>query len=234
MDDVAALCPQPPRATSARPLLGTTILLVEDSRFASDAMRLLCLHSGARLRRADCLSSARRHLKVYSPTVAIVDLGLPDGAGSELIEDLSRTVPRVPVILGISGDLAGEASAIAAGADGFIAKPLTRLSEFQSVILGHLPSEAHPVGPRVLPDEQVTPDQLALQDDFDHVRTLLKDDPDTPTRTYAAQFLASVAQSAADRPLTEAAHALGAHPDSAHVDQVVQLLTARASERPAF
>ena len=66
-----------------------------------------------------------------------------------------------------------------------------------------------------------------------HVRTLLKDDPDTPTRTYAAQFLAGVAESAADTPLTEAAHALGAHPDSVHVDQVVQLLTERAAERPA-
>jgi len=57
-----------PAPTATRPLLGLTILVVEDSRFACDAMRLLCLRSGARIRRADCLRSARRHLQVYRPS----------------------------------------------------------------------------------------------------------------------------------------------------------------------
>jgi len=90
--------------TANRPLLGLTVLVVEDSRFSCDAMRLLCLRSGARIRRADCLRSARRHLQVYRPAVLIVDLGLPDGSGAELIDDMNRTTPRVDVILGTSGD----------------------------------------------------------------------------------------------------------------------------------
>ena len=92
-----------PRPTATRPLLGMTVLVVEDSRFASDAMRLLCLRSGARIRRADCLLSARRHLNVYRPSAAIVDLGLPDGCGAELISEMVSAVPRVGVILGTSG-----------------------------------------------------------------------------------------------------------------------------------
>ena len=100
--------------TAERPLLGLTVLVVEDSRFASEAMRLLCLRSGARIRRADSLKSAHRHLAVYRPTVVIVDLGLPDGSGAELIAELNDATPRVNVILGVSGDDGARAAASAA------------------------------------------------------------------------------------------------------------------------
>ena len=96
-------------ASVSRPLLGMTVLAVEDSRFASDALRQMCVHSGARIRRADCLRSARRHLKVYRPSVMLVDLGLPDGSGLDLIEEMNRTTPRVEIILGMSGDDDAEA-----------------------------------------------------------------------------------------------------------------------------
>ena len=90
--------------TTARPLLGLTVLVVEDSRFASEAMRLLCLRSGARIRRADCLHHAHRHLRVYRPSVVIIDIGLPDGSGLDLIRDLAAATPRVDVLLGSSAD----------------------------------------------------------------------------------------------------------------------------------
>ena len=50
-----------------QPLAGLTILAVEDSRFASESLRLLCLRSDARLRRADSLDQADRHLSVSAP-----------------------------------------------------------------------------------------------------------------------------------------------------------------------
>ncbi|TMV53287.1 response regulator, partial [Thioclava sp. BHET1] len=67
----AALPKLYPSPTPERPLLGLTCLAVEDSRFACEALRLLCQHSGARLRRADCLAAAHRHLRVYRPDVLI-------------------------------------------------------------------------------------------------------------------------------------------------------------------
>ena len=39
------------RPTAAKPLLGQTLLAVEDSRFAGEALRLLAQKSGARFRR---------------------------------------------------------------------------------------------------------------------------------------------------------------------------------------
>ncbi|MGB0905001.1 MAG: response regulator, partial [Mangrovicoccus sp.] len=110
--------------TAARPLLGLTVLVVEDSRFASEAVRLLCLRSGARIRRADCLNSARRHLRTYRPAVVIVDLGLPDGSGEDLIQELAESSDPMELVLATSGDPDGRARAMAAGAMDFFEKPI--------------------------------------------------------------------------------------------------------------
>lgn len=190
--------------TAARPLLGLTVLLVEDSRYASEAVRLLCLRSGARIRRADTLFSARRHLRVYNPTVVIVDLGLPDGSGDVLIDELHRSTPRVEVILGTSGDPVAEALAMDAGANGFIAKPVTQLAEFQSALLQHLPADRQPLGPRIIGQEQVDPDPIALRDDLEHVANTLSGETGYTTIDYVAQFLGGVARSTGDAALSRA------------------------------
>lgn len=54
---------------------------------------------------------------------ALVDLGLPDGSGIELIRDLSRQHPRtLPVVTTIYGDDRHIFDAIAAGAQGYLLK----------------------------------------------------------------------------------------------------------------
>ncbi len=196
----------PRRAPSARrPLLGMTMLVVEDSRYACEALRLMCLHSGARIRRADCLASARRHLQVYRPSAVIVDHGLPDGSGLELIAELHDAAPRVGILMGISGDGTGASAAKAAGADGFLDKPIASLATFQHAILEHMPSDRQPSGPRVLNDAVIEPDPVAYMDDMAHAATLLEDYGDGPMMDYVAQFLGGVARSADDSPLAQAA-----------------------------
>ncbi len=201
------LVAQGPQA--GRPLLGLTVLVVEDSRFACEALRLLCLRSGARIRRADCLQSASRHLQTYRPTVVIVDLGLPDGSGLDLIADLAARSPRVPVLLAISGDEGGRAEALAAGADGFLAKPIESLGVFQRTILSALPSGGGRVTLAAHTDH-IAPDRIALRDDLAHIVSLLDRGTDDRGLDYIAQFLSGVALSARDHPLAEAAQGLAA------------------------
>lgn len=193
------------RPTTTRPLLGMTILVVEDSRFSSDAMRLLCLRSGARIRRADCLQAARRHLQVYRPGAIIVDLGLPDGSGVDLIAEVAQGSPRVDVILGTSGDSFAEDVAIAAGADGFLAKPVTSVDAFQRRILDALPRERHPPGPRLVGNDPINPDPVAYRDDMALAVEFLDDRSDQRALDYVTQFLSGVALSAGDLALSRAA-----------------------------
>lgn len=194
--------------TALRPLLGLTVLIVEDSRFVCEAVRLLCLRSGARIRRADNLEHARRHLSVYRPSVLIADIGLPDGSGMELISTLSETRPRIDVILGTSGDPDQEQAIMAAGADGFLAKPIASIAAFQSAILAHLPADRQPPGPRLLSTETVAPDRVAYYDDLSHVAQVLTGQEEKATVDYVTQFLSGVTLSADDADLNRAAAAL--------------------------
>ncbi|MEE9387684.1 MAG: response regulator [Paracoccaceae bacterium] len=195
--------------TAARPLLGLTVLVVEDSLFACEAMRLLCLRSGARIRRADSLKSAHRHLSVYQPVVVIVDLGLPDGSGADLIRELAHATPRIQVLLGISGDSEGQSIALAAGADGFLEKPIINLAAFQAAVLAHLPAEQQPRGLRPVGDDEIAPDQLALRDDLASISDILTaSSHDEKSLIYVAQFLTGVARLAKDDQLAGAARDL--------------------------
>ncbi|MCT4608363.1 MAG: response regulator [Pelagimonas sp.] len=227
------------RPTATRPLLGLTILVVEDSRFSCDAMRLLCLRSGARIRRADCLKSARRHLQVYRPSVAVIDLGLPDGSGAELISELSVTVPRVDVILGTSGDTFSEEVALAAGADGFLPKPVTSVVAFQNAILSALPPERQPPGPRLVSDDEIIPDPLAYRDDMAHAADVLDEKDDDRHLAYVTQFLQGVAKSAGDGVLQKAAADLArsrkaGRPVQSDLARVAALVQDRMTDRLAM
>ncbi|MEM9582831.1 MAG: response regulator [Pseudomonadota bacterium] len=195
--------------TAMRPLLGLTVLVVEDSRFASEAVRLLCIRSGARIRRADSLTAAHRHLQLYRPSVVIVDIGLPDGSGMDLIADLAKLSDEDrPVVIATSGaDGEGfEQNALSNGADGFLPKPIETVSTFQHAILQHLPKEMRPSGPRLVSEEVIEPDTLSLREDLSHLDELLKTEPES--LGYVAPFLQGLARLAGDQALKSASDAL--------------------------
>lgn len=207
MDDALIEIEYRPKPTAERPFLGLTVLVVEDSRYASEAVRLMCLRSGARIRRADCIGSAERHLHVYRPSIAIVDLGLPDGSGLDLIARMHAMRPRVPVVLGTSGadSAVAQAEVMQAGGDGFLEKPITSLAHFQNAIMAHLPADICARMPRPVDGGAITPDQIALREDLTHAIALLA--LEEPPVDYLRRFLFSVAISADDKALAgQAAH----------------------------
>lgn len=183
-------------------LEGLTLLVVEDSRFACDALRLMCQRSGARMRRAESLRDARAHLRTYRPDAILVDLGLPDGRGEGLIRELALAGgPRRPVVLGMSGDPAGRGLALAAGAAGFLDKPISSLVAFQRKVQQHLPNP----GADLAEDSVVTPDPLALHDDLAHAAALLANRPQGPAREYLTGFVTGLARATHDPALEAAA-----------------------------
>ncbi len=232
----------PRRPTAQRPLLGQTVLVVEDSRFASETLRLMCLRGGARIRRADSLRSAARHLETYSPTVVVVDVGLPDGSGTQLIAELARARPRVPVLLATSGDPDMAEPATAAGADGFLAKPLGSVAAFQNEILARLPEGEQPQGPRPVDDVVVVPDSIALQDDLAHVADLLdagraSGRDECAMLGYVVGFVRSLGRSVGDTALTRAADAVAVaieddRPSGPHVSRLSNLVQDRLTAQP--
>lgn len=224
---------------SGLPFHGVTVLLVEDSRFASDAMRLLCQKSGARLRRAETLWAARQHLRVYRPDVVIVDLGLPDGRGEDLIRDLAGQVSGQSwgrmLVLATSGEASGRETALAAGAQGFLEKPVPSLAVFQQALApalgGCAPRRARHAMPIHIYGFQgdgdlPMPDPLALSDDLRRAADLVCAGPgaDPQIRQYLSGFLSGVARHAQDPDLARAAQ-IGE--GRAGLDQLARWLTRR-------
>ena len=231
MDELAPLALNS-TPTAARPLMGLTVLAVEDSLYACEALRLLCMRSGARIRRADCIASAKRHLQVYRPSVILVDVGLPDGSGLDLIKHLSALTPRINIILGLSGDDRMEKKVLAAGADGFLAKPIESIAQFQEAILAHMPLDHRPAGLRVLKDEYVTPDPIAYNDDLTQVATLINEGYDERQVAYVAQFVTGVAKSASDEALVHAGETLAlAHATRQPTHQPIAALAGLVQQR---
>lgn len=210
-----------------KPLLGITILLIEDSRFACDAMRMMALRGGARLRRADSLATAARHLAVYRPTVVIVDAGLPDGDGVDYVRELTGSNARIPVILGTSGDDFYFRPFLQAGAQGFLTKPFESMHAFQNAILQHL--EDTPRTPYVINDidPYLEIDRLSYRDDLCHAATLIEGNPDADRLDYISRFLDGVGLCAGDGGLMEAAK-------SQKPDQMIAVIRKRLAQLTAL
>ena len=110
------------------------VLLIEDHALFRESLALLLeWRMQVESVQAGSLDEGRRALSVVNGTgdLAIIDLDLPDGDGSELIEQLHETRPDVP-ILAFTADESPvrRARALEAGAD----EVLSKMSPVEQII----------------------------------------------------------------------------------------------------
>jgi PAS domain S-box-containing protein len=101
-----------------------SILLVEDHAAVREAMATSFQQEGFEIvGQAESLAEARRVLRARPVDVALIDLGLPDGYGADLIKELREAHPRAQaLVLSASLDRAEIARAVERGAAGVLSK----------------------------------------------------------------------------------------------------------------
>ena len=120
-------------------LASRAVLVVEDEPQLRRVLRTLLELENFRVIEAETAERGVAEARTHKPDLLIVDLGLPDRDGTELISDV-RSWSRVPIIvLSARSDESDKVAALEAGADDYITKPFgaRELSARVQVALRH-------------------------------------------------------------------------------------------------
>lgn len=105
-----------------------TILIVEDDELLRDAFRLLLEDAGYQVLEAGTAEAAIRLATERLPALVVLDLGLPDRPGLDVVRTLRKDpdMADLPVIA-LTGRVgpAEERECIAAGCDRYLPKPVS-------------------------------------------------------------------------------------------------------------
>jgi two-component system KDP operon response regulator KdpE len=105
--------------------LSLTVLLIEDEKQIRRFVRAAVEEEGCAVVEAETLQQGLIEAGLRQPDMLILDLGLPDGNGIDLIRDL-RGWSDVPVlILSARSQEADKIAALDAGADDYLTKPFS-------------------------------------------------------------------------------------------------------------
>lgn len=105
------------------------ILLVDDEAAIRKFLRVALSAQGYRLYEAGCAQQALQQAALQQPDLMVLDLGLPDLDGQQLLQQL-RQWSAVPVlVLSARADEADKVQALDAGANDYLSKPFG-LAEF--------------------------------------------------------------------------------------------------------
>jgi two-component system KDP operon response regulator KdpE len=101
------------------------VLIVEDDQGIQDVLRFLAEANGMQVIAANTCDLAIREARAHRPDLVIVDLGLPDRDGVQLIREI-RTWSRLPILVLSARTLESQKrAAFDAGANEYVAKPFS-------------------------------------------------------------------------------------------------------------
>ena len=104
----------------------------------------------------DCVGtrrSALHFLRGVTPDIALVDLGLPDGSGLDVLRELRATAPTtLCVVTTVMGDDASIVAALSVGAGGYILKeqPAERITRQLAQITDGVPALSPSIARRIM------------------------------------------------------------------------------------
>src|SRR5580698_10332140 len=101
------------------------VLIVEDDPALQSVLRTLFEANRYRVVTADFALGGIRDARLHNPDVVIVDLGLPDRDGIEVIKGIRRWSAMPIVVLSARSAEAQRLLAFESGADDYIAKPFS-------------------------------------------------------------------------------------------------------------
>ena len=101
----------------------TTLLIVEDEQAIRRFVRSALEAEGFRVHEADSLQRGLIEAATRKPDLLVLDLGLPDGDGLDLIRDLRQWSAIPVIVLSARVDEGDKIAALDLGADDYLIKP---------------------------------------------------------------------------------------------------------------
>jgi two-component system KDP operon response regulator KdpE len=101
------------------------ILVVEDDRDLRELMRASLSVEGFEVQTAVSLSEAAALIRNDPPDVIVLDLGLPDGDGAELVQEVRRKHSLPILVVSARHQEAQKIKLLDAGADDYLTKPFS-------------------------------------------------------------------------------------------------------------
>lgn len=112
---------RPADASAAAPL--ARVLVVDDERPIRRFLRVALGSAGYAVVEADSVRSALEQAAATRPDLVILDLGLPDGDGVDVIRRLREWTEIPIIVLSVRGQESDKIQALDAGADDYLTKP---------------------------------------------------------------------------------------------------------------
>jgi DNA-binding NarL/FixJ family response regulator len=101
------------------------ILIVDDHAIVRQGLRQILMESGEAIfiKEADCGSDAIRQVREGEWNVVVLDISLPDRSGIEVLKQIKKEYPKIPVLmLSMHEEGLYAIRALKAGASGYITK----------------------------------------------------------------------------------------------------------------